>query len=51
MAAWMHACASVTTTEAAPVVSDSASMLPTAQRDVVDVLAAMILTSIPEVTA
>jgi hypothetical protein len=54
MAAWMHACASVATATGASTVDRGESdtpMLPTTQRAVVDVLAAMVLTIAPEVTA
>jgi hypothetical protein len=51
MAAWMSACAAVTppTASALPVVRDLVPMLPSAQRDVIDVLAAMALKITPEV--
>lgn len=51
MAAWMRACATAAPSAVplpAPVI-DSVHMPPTAQRDVVDVLAAMALTITPEV--
>lgn len=51
MAAWMHACAAAA--PSAPrlslPVTDVVQMLPSAQRDIVDVLAAMALTITPEV--
>ena len=51
VAAWMSACTTVaqTTASRSLVVSDAVPMLPSAQRDVVDVLAAMALTITPEV--
>jgi hypothetical protein len=51
MASWMSACAAVMP-PAAPApraVSDVVPMLPSAQRDVIDVLAAMAIPIIPEV--
>jgi hypothetical protein len=52
MAAWMSACTAVTAsmpTPTTPVVGDVLHMLPSAQRDVIDLLAAMALTITPEV--
>jgi len=51
MAAWIQACAAVAPSARPPPspVVDSVQMLPTVQRDVVDVLAAMALTITPEV--
>jgi hypothetical protein len=51
MAAWMSACTTATppAASALPAVSDVVPMLPSAQRDVIDVLAAMALTITPEV--
>lgn len=51
MAAWMAACTTLTQPSAptSPAVTDVIHMLPSAQRDVVDVLAAMALTITPEV--
>jgi hypothetical protein len=49
MAAWMSACTAVTPPMATPVTGDALHMLPSAQRDVIDVLAAMALTTTPEV--
>lgn len=51
MAAWMHAVAIAPSTlaTAPPPVNDAMQMPPSAQRDVVDVLAAMALTITPEV--
>jgi len=51
MAAWMSACAAVTPTVASarPAVGDVVPMPPSAQRDVIDVLAAMALPITPEV--
>jgi hypothetical protein len=50
MAAWMSACTAVTSpTPTPPVVGDVLHMLPSAQREVIDLLAAMALTITPEV--
>jgi len=50
MAAWMSACTAVTPPlETTPVAGDVLNILPSAQRDVIDVLAAMALTTTPEV--
>jgi hypothetical protein len=51
MAAWMNACAAAVPPTVAPpvMVGDVAQVLPSMQRDVIDVLAAMALTSAPEV--
>lgn len=51
MAAWMAACAVVPTATQPNSPDARAPMLPRTQRDVVDVLAAMVLTIAPEVTA
>lgn len=51
MAAWMSACTAVTPsmpTPTTPVLGDVLHMLPSAQRDVIDLLAAMALTITPE---
>jgi hypothetical protein len=56
MAAWMSACTAVTSsstmatpTPTPPVIGDVMHILPSAQRDVIDLLAAMALTITPEV--
>jgi hypothetical protein len=51
MAAWMSACAAVTPLAASArlAVGDVVPMPPSAQRDVIDVLAAMALPITPEV--
>lgn len=52
MAAWMHACAAVAPSalpSSTLSINDPVQMPPGAQRDVVDVLAAMALTITPEV--
>jgi hypothetical protein len=52
MAAWMSACTAVgssTPTPTTPVVGEILHMIPSAQRDVIDLLAAMALTITPEV--
>lgn len=51
MAAWMNACAAAAPPIMAPpaTVGEVVQVLPSMQRDVIDVLAAMALTSAPEV--
>ena len=51
MAAWMSACSAVTppAASALPAISDVVPMVPSAERDVIDVLAAMALTITTEV--
>jgi hypothetical protein len=51
MAAWMHACSTVAPSSVVPppTVSDLVQVLPSVQREVVDVLAAMVLTITSEV--
>ena len=53
MAAWMHACAAVTPPPGTPLrtsVSDTVQLLPTEQRNIVDVIAAMALRITSEVS-